>query len=53
MPTYCSCWAEYPNPSHKRAKGWKCVDKYVCIRQRSSLRCRGLGHKTKCVKKEV
>lgn len=52
MPTYCTCWRDYPNPNHKRANGWKCVDKYVCIRKREGLRCVGLGLKTKCVKKE-
>ena len=53
MPTYCSCWAEYPNEAHKKASGaWKCKDKYICIRQRQGATWAGRGLKTKCVKKE-
>lgn len=49
MPTYCTCWLDYPNPNHKRANGWKCKDHYTCIRKRTG-RNRYTGLKTKCIK---
>lgn len=53
MPTYCTCWADYPNKAHKKANGaWKCLDKYTCIRQRTAHTCAGIGLKTKCQKIE-
>lgn len=54
MPTYCSCWVDYPNEAHKKANGsWKCKDNYKCIKRREGLRHAGYGHKTKCVKIDV
>ena len=50
--TYCTCWVDYPNASHKKANGsWKCKDRYTCIRQRTGSSAY-TGLKTKCVKKE-
>lgn len=52
MPTYCTCWLDYPNPNHKKDNGsWKCKDKYTCIRKRTG-KWSGYGLKTKCIKKE-
>lgn len=52
MPTYCTCWADYPNKAHKKANGaWLCVDKYRCIRKRTGFYS-GTGLKTKCIKIE-
>lgn len=53
MPTYCTCWVDYPNENHKKANGsWKCKDNYICIRKRTG-KWSGYGLKTKCIKKEV
>lgn len=43
----CSCYASYPNESHKKKNGkWKCVDDYECVRNCTHKQ------KTKCVLKE-
>lgn len=53
MPTYCTCWVDYPNENHKKANGsWKCKDNYICIRKRTGS-WSGYGLKTKCIKKEA
>ena len=52
MPTYCTCWRDYPNENHKKANGsWKCKDNYICIRHKTG-NWAGNGLKTKCIKKE-
>lgn len=52
MPTYCTCWRDYPNINHKKANGsWKCKDNYICIRHKTG-NWAGNGLKTKCIKKE-
>ena len=47
----CSCWAHYPNKSHKHKNGhWKCVDDYICIRD--LIDGRYYDACTHCIRKE-
>lgn len=49
--TYCSCWVEYPNESHKYKNGhWKCVQEYKCIHQLEEKRRFRKPQKTICEK---
>ena len=56
--TECTCWVKYPNENHRFKNGrWKCVDKYVCIRDLEVEPLPGLPfpkywRKTKCVRRE-
>lgn len=49
-PNYqCSCYCPYPNINHKRANGWKCVDRYE---QMEWERKHTHQPKTKCRRKD-
>lgn len=49
----CTCWQQYPNQNMKRENGWRCVDEYVCVRERQLKQPHKRATKTKCVRKDL
>ena len=47
----CDCWNPYPNIMHRNKNGtWKCVDRFICIRNLIEPFAGGYDKKTHCVR---